>query len=235
MKCWQRFDNDIYLLKSNGGLFELEYSNVYSEYFASQLAEFLGFNHATYTLRKKSGILASCSKLFTDELVGLVNMNELFGDSVCGNVDSDIKCFCNLPNSSDILNDYRCLLMFDSLIHNPDRHTENYGLLFNTDNFEILGLAPIFDNDNALFNTVPLCGRSKDYIKERVNCIYPKTFNGTFVQQGKYCLNDYLYEKLKLVSTDFSFQNSKEYPLVQKRVDIMSALVRMTAKSIINS
>ena len=235
MKCWQRFNDNIYLLKSKGGLAELEYSNVYSEYFASQLAEFLGFNHVDYTLRKKSGILASCSKLFTSELIGFVSMSELFGDSNCGDIDLDIKCLSSLPNSSKILYDYRCLLLFDCLIHNPDRHTENYGLLFNTDTFEIIGLAPIFDNDNSLFNTIPLCKRSKDYIKEKVNSIYPKTYSGTFIQQAKFCLNDELYLKLKSVGSDFSFKNSVEFPLIKERVDMLSFLVRMTAKSIIKN
>ena len=233
MKCWQRIDSNIYLLKSKGGLAELEYSNVYSEYFASQLAEFLGFNHATYTLRKKSGVLASCSKLFTSELVGFVSMSELFGGSNCGDIYSDIKCLSSLPNSSKILYDYRCMLLLDSLTHNSDRHNENYGLLFNTDTFEIIGLAPIFDNDNSLFNSISLCNKSRDQIKEKVNIIYPKTYSGTFIQQGKHCLTKDLYERVKLVSTDFNFKNSSEFPLIQKRVDILSSLVRMSAKSII--
>ena len=46
--------------------------------------------------------------------------------------------------------DYVRMIFLDTVAANPDRHTNNFGLLRDVDNGKLLGLAPNFDNNMAL-------------------------------------------------------------------------------------
>lgn len=48
----------------------------------------------------------------------------------------------------DAENTYRMFIV-DYLISNPDRHSLNWGLFYNCDTMQILGLHPLFDHNNA--------------------------------------------------------------------------------------
>ena len=63
------------------------------------------------------------------------------------------------------------MLFLDTICANPDRHTFNFGLLRDSDNGKILGLAPNFDNNMALI--------SRGYPKNitRKNDLLIKLFN----------------------------------------------------------
>ena len=46
--------------------------------------------------------------------------------------------------------DYIKMIFLDTITANPDRHTENFGLMRDVKTGELLGLAPNFDNNMAL-------------------------------------------------------------------------------------
>jgi len=48
--------------------------------------------------------------------------------------------------------DYIKMIFLDTVCANPDRHTNNFGLLRDTVSGELLGLAPNFDNNMALIS-----------------------------------------------------------------------------------
>lgn len=70
--------------------------------------------------------------------------------------------------------DYVKMIFLDTLVANPDRHTFNYGILRNSENGNIIGFAPNFDNNRALI--------SRGYPKniKRKNDILVKCLNELF-------------------------------------------------------
>jgi hypothetical protein len=48
--------------------------------------------------------------------------------------------------------DYIKLIFMDTICANPDRHTNNFGLLRDTETGKLLGLAPNYDNNMALIS-----------------------------------------------------------------------------------
>ena len=46
------------------------------------------------------------------------------------------------------------MMVFDALIHNTDRHLNNFGVLVDNESNRILGPAPLFDHGNSLFYNI---------------------------------------------------------------------------------
>ena len=53
--------------------------------------------------------------------------------------------------SIDAEDDFRRMCILDALILNPDRHYGNFGVLFDTTDLKITGMAPVFDHNRSLF------------------------------------------------------------------------------------
>ena len=236
-KCWQRIDGEIRLLKSEGSFGELEYSNVYSEYFATQLCEFLGLrSFVKYSLRMKRGELASSCVLFTSETFGFVPIGDLFSSLDCGTLELDLKRFKELKVGQYVYDVYHEMLLLDSLIFNIDRHEGNYGFIINNDTQKLNTIAPIFDYDRSLFYNIGLVNRDLQDIAEDLRGLKPRTLQGSFEEQGYLCVRSSkeLQQKILNVYKNFSFVNSKEFPCSQERVDMLSKIVRQQAGRILS-
>jgi len=140
-KCWRRFGDEVLLFKGGttagaGHAFGLE---PYSEYFAAQVAEALGFSHVDYDLARFKGRLCSTCRLFTSERMGYLPA-------------------ALVPDRRAVLEDHRFAetFLFDAIIFNTDRHLGNFGYLVDNDTNEIVGAAPIFDNGYGLFSLLSL-------------------------------------------------------------------------------
>ncbi len=134
-KCWRRTDEGIVLYKSGSEHFANAGFEPYSEYYAAQIAEALGYAHVSYGLEKFKGRLCSTCPLFTSEKVGFIPAGRLL-------------------STAEALADPRFaeIFFFDALIFNTDRHLGNFGYLIDNDTNEIVGAAPIFDNGYGLFS-----------------------------------------------------------------------------------
>jgi hypothetical protein len=88
--------------------------------------------------------------LFTSDKVSLVHASEVFSDDAGG---QGHLCYFydRLPNDK-MKRDFERVLILNWLISNHDMHAENYGCLYSTETFEIIGIAPSFDHNSALFN-----------------------------------------------------------------------------------
>ena len=224
-KFFKRQYDGIYLYKSFGGLAELEYSGVYSEYFVSQLLQFLDLDYVSYDIVKYDSRLFSKCKLFTSEYVNMIDIEDLVSDSI--HLDEHIKHYSGVA-----LKQFCDMLVVDALVFNVDRHCENIAMLFDN-SLKIFRLAPIFDFDHSLFYDLSLINRSRDYISDGIRKYVPKTWaNHTFIEQAKYCCYPELYFKLQKIKGNFEFTNHPKFPLNPERLNMINNVFRWNYKRI---
>ena len=101
--------------------------------------------------------------LFTSDKVSFVHAAELFAmhPSLLDYANQDPLApddgqhhryfYDNLP-TEEMKREYERVLILNRLISNHDMHAENYGLLYSSETFEIIGVAPSFDHNSAEFD-----------------------------------------------------------------------------------
>lgn len=221
MKCLKKGNAGIYLYKTFGSMNELFCSGAFSEYFACQVAKYLGYNCVDYDLCELNDMIVSRCKLFTSEAVGLVEIDCLCDDYK--HIDEHLRHYrgVDLKQMCD-------MLILDAIVLNVDRHGGNFGMLFDTDTLQIIGVAPVYDLDHALLPTVPLVGKSDAYIMESVRCCLPKTYNDhTFVEQARYCM----YEGLRSFDS-FSLKQHKKYKVSDERLNKLTRIIKWQVRQI---
>ena len=94
-------------------------------------------------------------RIFTNENKSLVHASEL--KLYYGTDDEIYNIFSQLKNTN-ILKQLQRMYIFNYVIGNPDLHDDNYGLLYDSETFKFISLAPCFDH-NVAFNTefIGLC------------------------------------------------------------------------------
>lgn len=145
-KCWSVIDNKICLLKKSS---EHHKKEAYAEYYMSQVAEIMGFEHIEYDIIKfHENIVSSCS-LFTSEDVGFIPMYYCMKNEDIHKKEGKLLAAVSKIYGKEKLED---LMVFDSLIYNTDRHLGNLGMLVDNNTRKILKAAPIFDNGNSILS-----------------------------------------------------------------------------------
>ena len=140
-KCWVRENNEIYLYKAGSVYMELE---SYSEFYSAQLAKKLCPNMVDYDLDEYRGKLISKCSLFTSEEVGYVPYQKVNPRVV--SVKEMVRDFEEIGCGDA----FRRMVVLDALIFNIDRHLGNFGFLVDNKTQKILGMAPVFDHNQAL-------------------------------------------------------------------------------------
>ena len=229
LKWCKKVGGIINLYKSFGGMAELEYSGCYSEFFASQLCEFLGiYSYVRYGLTRVDDKICSCSECFTSEGASSIFIGELCGDAI--HLDEHIRRY-----NGRLLKEFKDMMVLDCLLFNVDRHDENIALLYDN-NFSITDLAPVYDFDHSLFYDLSLINRTSNYIIEKLRSYVPKTYNNhTFVDQFKVCITDDMYLKLRNALGRFEFRNSERYPLDGRRLEMINELFELNLKRLLRS
>lgn len=229
MKYQKRKGNDIYLYKSLGGLLELANSGAYAEYFVTQLEERLGFtNYCAYDLVAYADCICSRAKIFTTEDVGLIDIVNITSNAAY--LEEHIQLY-----HKGFKKDFCDMMVLDTLVFNVDRHDVNIALLFNTNTFEILGLAPFFDFDHSLLWDTSVINRSDNYIMESIKRYYPRTYiEHTFVDQAAYCMYEDLACRLyDLYKSGWVFTNHPLYPLNPERLKGLNRVFRWNLQQIL--
>lgn len=149
---WKYNNGNIVFIKA-GSKYTLGGSNSgrepYSEYYASKVCEYLGFNHVKYDIKhhiRRDGRVDCVTKCpcYTTEEVGSVPAFRLGLDTY-----EKVLDYCEKLGGSSLKT---CLdmLFLDCLLLDTDRHFSNIEFLVNNDTQEVLSIAPIFDNNYAL-------------------------------------------------------------------------------------
>lgn len=148
-KCWRKINDDWWIYKKENE------DELFSELLASSIASLLKIPTVKYEY--DNGYIRSknfATKYNFEPMSYLMGSNEKYLD-----------VFNELNNiSKKIAKQYLKLLFFDVIVHNIDRHNENYGLLRDKETGKIVSLAPNFDNNLALlgFNKHLINQPSKD-------------------------------------------------------------------------
>lgn len=136
-KGWKLRENEWWLYK------KANHKEQFSELFAYELGTSLGMNMAYY--EKVDGYVRtpdftkSASYNF-EPAMSFMGDNEDYNDTV--------KALLKI--CPDAVADFVKMIFLDAVIANPDRHTNNFGLLRDTSTGSIISFAPLFDHNMAL-------------------------------------------------------------------------------------
>lgn len=156
-KCWRRREDGIYLIKGDPFPRGDGRSEAVMEYYASQVADVMGFEHIPYQLEwfthatGEKEVICMC-KLFTSAEEGYVDAAQFFLHKGMDVLHLDLSNSINQVKLASLYGKekYADMMVFDSLICNQDRHLGNFGYMVNNDTGEFLRPAPIFDNGRSL-------------------------------------------------------------------------------------
>ncbi|MBQ8935369.1 MAG: HipA protein [Oscillospiraceae bacterium] len=221
-KCWVREEEKIYLYKTGSNTFEIE---PLSEFLASQLAQKICPEAVSYDLDFYHGKLISKCKLFTSEAVGLVKAYDVLERNQ-RSVAEMLRYFESIGSGEA----FRRMCILDALILNTDRHLGNFGVLVNNDTMEVLGMAPVYDNNRSLLFDMDM----DQLTKRRDWCIQKcqPRFGIGFIPTAKGMLTDQLRAELEQLP-GFAFQQHPYISAEQERLDILSEIVNRQIEQIL--
>ena len=229
-KCWRRESGRIVLCKggtsgwaSNAGW------EPYSEYYASQLAEFLGLDVVNYQLGKLNGNLVSKCPLFTSQELGYSAIYKLIPEG-----STPLDAIFALYRENDWFEYLRDMYLLDALTLNPDRHLGNFGVLVNNRTGAFVKPAPIFDNGASLLAYYRQDGTpiTDDLF---VNLQSLETYASNFYEpyavtlKGRDLLGTRQKQLLRRVLS-FTFTEHPRFKLPDNRVGFLTHMVRSLAK-----
>ena len=138
-KCWKLRDGKWWMHK------KATHNELFSELFIYELGAALRMNMAIY--ERGEGCIKSLD--FTDAAtVNFEPASAFMGDNEeYSDVVKALEKLC--PQA---IPDYIRMIFMDTICANPDRHTNNFGLLRDTKTGELLGFAPNYDNNMALIS-----------------------------------------------------------------------------------
>lgn len=151
-KCWKLRDGKWWMYK------RANHNELFSELFVFHLGKALGMNMAHY--ERGQGVIKSLD--FTDSAtVNFEPASTFMGDNEeYEDVVVELQNIC-----PEAIGDYVRMIFLDTVIANPDRHTNNFGLLRDVNTGKFIGFAPNFDNNMALIaRGYPKKSTSKDML-----------------------------------------------------------------------
>ncbi len=184
-KCWLREDDGPHLIKRGSSGYANAGFEPYSEKLCSDILEAAYVGHVPYTLRNFHSKLASDCPLFTSEEYGFVPAVRMFHRGF--DID-DVLDYLTQHGGDE---PFREMVVMDAVCVNVDRHAGNYGFLVHNDTGEVLGMAPLFDQNMALLPYL----MEHDDMEEYLSHQGPK-IGGGFVAAARALLTSEIRAKL---------------------------------------
>lgn len=186
----------------------------YSEYFSSQIAERMGIPHVEYGLDKWKGALASTCPLLNTKDVSYVP----FFQAADPSFPNALAVLSRLD--SGMAQAYRSMLVFDAVTANIDRHGANFGVLRDNATGEVLGMAPIFDHNLALFPQE--MAADFPHLLERAHGRGPVNSRLGFTDQSGLVMGRAQHEQVARLA-GFELRNHPRYPVSEERLEALNA------------
>ncbi len=136
-KCWKLNDGKWWMFK------KANHNEQFSELFVCELGKALGMNMAEYQRGEgyvKTKDFTNGASVNLEPASTFMGGNENYSDVVAA-----LQTLC-----PDAIPDYIKMIFLDTIVANPDRHTNNFGLLRDVNTGKLIGLAPNYDNNMAL-------------------------------------------------------------------------------------
>jgi hypothetical protein len=224
-KAWRRVNGELELYKAGTQGFANAGMEPYSEFFASELAAACGLPHVHYRLEQWQGRLASVCPAMTSSAVSLVTM---YDTAAVSEVPAVLAAGALL--GPDVLAGLEDMLVFDALIANGDRHANNYGFLRSAATGELMGMAPLFDHNLALF----AADLPSDYAgwAAKAGALRPSGSALTFNQVAALVMAPRHHEMLRALLTWEPVQ-CERYPLDTARTAALGAYLRARAAELL--
>lgn len=149
-KRWKIVYGERRLLKSGS---KPSFQEPFNEVIASNILEFLDLPHVPYELVQSiDGVLSSCAD-FIDTDTEYISAYRTMKAHKRRNDESMYGSFVSMcaEHGLDATPFLDCMLSFDYLIANTDRHLNNFGIIRNATTLEWTGIAPLFDNGGSLW------------------------------------------------------------------------------------
>lgn len=149
----------------------------FNEVISAKIFELLEIPHARYTILedKNKKVFYSKTPNFTNENIEFINANHIVS-SFKNNIDENnkyeffIKCCENVGINRNLFEkDLVNMFLVDFIIANKDRHYRNFGFLRNSETLEWIGLAPVYDSGNSLFEGLADVDLHNDYFIDSKN------------------------------------------------------------------
>ena len=203
-KCWKLINNRWWMYKVASK------EEMFSELFIYNLGKELNFDMAHY--EKGEGYIKSLD--FTNNN----QFNFEPASSFLGDNEDYLFVIEQLnkiyPNA---IKDYIKMIFLDTICFNVDRHTNNFGLLRDAINGEIIGLAPNFDNNMALISRGYKENNNSDLLIRLFNEVLEKYPN--FKEYIPF-INEEILEKVYL-ETNIEVEKNKVIEMILNRYSLI--------------
>ncbi|MBO4396656.1 MAG: hypothetical protein J5819_09975 [Eubacterium sp.] len=216
-KCWIQESDGIFLYKKGSSGFANAGKEMYSEFYASQYAQAICDDSVPYDLVDFKGNIVSRCRMFTTADEGFVPIYKYLEDK-----SYDYDELLDVFDSYGFADDFRHMLVLDSVILNEDRHYGNFGFIVDNDTFEIKRFAPVFDHNMSMLARAMPDDLTEDseYIREKGHKL-----GGDFVTVGRWMLDGVTRDRLKDL-VDVPMRRHETFNLPQERTDFLNNLVQ---------
>lgn len=228
-KCWRRDKGIIRLYKGGTEGASNTGNEPYSEFYAYQIAEFLGIDAVKYGLSKWKGRLCSYCDLFTSKETSYVPVGRIVRT---GGFKAVKEFYYSLGD--EFIKAFNNMLLLDAIILNSDRHYGNFGFLVDNKTNKIVAPAPLFDHGNSLLN---FAGRdaleSIDALERYSKTILPCVYDDYFSEVIPTLTHEQRTNLRKLL--DFRFKRHIRYNLDSGRLSMIEKIISNRASEILNT
>lgn len=229
-KCWRRIDGKVYLYKSGTFGYANAGNEPYSEFYAAQLAEYMGLNHVSYNIEKWKGKICSVCPIFTSTELSYIPMGTII--PVQGHrrgFENTLRYLADLEGSTGetAREAFADMLVFDCLIENTDRHLNNFGMLTDSRTGEVKSMAPLFDHGFSLLFHAALESELPDLVKKEIpQSPTPALYNDFFLAAR---FVDQRHRGMLRKLLEFEFTPHPVYNVSKYRLRMLSLFVRNRA------
>lgn len=230
-KCVIRRDGRLYILKAplsishEAGAFvpKPEAWHPWSEVMAHQVAQALGIDSVRYSLVERRSrrlgrvVPATLCPLFTSAEIGFVPARLWLGTG-----EADYSALLSAYKSVGSEDEFRKMLVLDALTMNPDRHMGNHGVLFDTETLEVVGMAPVFDN-NLSFYPGRRLSPAEDFYRSAREELRP-AIGGDFLLVAREAMTPAIRKQVANLA-NFRFDRHALRGMPEERIDVMERIL----------
>lgn len=223
-KCWKKENGDIFLYKQGESGARNVGLEPYSEVLAAELAQKICRDAVLYEQAELYGQTSSRCRLFTSEQHGYVPM---FRFCPTGASTEHLMSFYQNIGSEDA---FRRMLVLDALTFQLDRHMGNYGVLVENSSQSILGMAPVFDLNLALF---PYVEQEEFSIISQKLSDYGPRIGDDFLRVGQEAITPGIRSDLAdLTGFEFTFRGDEKFS--PERVKWLEQLINRQLRGLLS-